>query len=85
VSTDPNYAAKAADVQALKISPPKGSIVLSIDEKTSIQALEQPSGWVREASGRIVRGLKSTYVRHGTVNLFEGVLSTDRGSHSRIL
>jgi transposase len=45
-------------------------LVISVDEKPSIQAIERPSGYVYTGSGKIVRGLKSTYKRHGTLNLF---------------
>jgi len=44
--------------------------VLSVDEKPSIPAIERPSGYVETDSGAVVRGLKSTYKRHGTLNLF---------------
>lgn len=43
---------------------------MSVDEKPTIQALERASGYVLTSSGKIVHGLKSTYKRHGTVNLF---------------
>ena len=45
-------------------------MVLSVDEKPSIQAIERASGYVETDSGKVVRGLKSTYKRHGTLNLF---------------
>ena len=70
VSKDPNFAQKAADVVNLYLNPPEGSKVFSLDEKPSIQALERPTGYVRTQSGNIVIGEKSTYIRHGTVNLF---------------
>jgi transposase len=70
VSTDPEFAAKAADVIGLYLSPPQNALVLSVDEKPSIQALERKTGYVCTSSGKIVRGLKSTYKRHGTINLF---------------
>jgi transposase len=70
VSTDPEFAAKAADVIALYLNPPQNALVLSVDEKPSIQALERVRGYVQTSSGKIVQGLKSTYKRHGTVNLF---------------
>lgn len=70
VSTDPEFAAKAADIIGLYLSPPQNALVLSVDEKPSIQALERKTGYVCTSSGKIVRGLKSTYKRHGTVNLF---------------
>jgi transposase len=70
VSTDPEFAAKAADVIGLYLNPPLNALVLSVDEKPSIQALERARGYVHTSSGKIVQGLKSTYKRHGTVNLF---------------
>jgi transposase len=70
VSTDPQFAAKAADIIGLYLNPPEHALVLSVDEKPSIQALERATGYVQTSSGKIVQGLKSTYKRHGTVNLF---------------
>lgn len=70
ISTDPEFAAKAADVIGLYLSRPQNALVLSVDEKPSIQALERKTGYVCTSSGKIVRGLKSTYKRHGTINLF---------------
>lgn len=70
VSTDPEFAAKSADVIGLYLSPPQNALVLSVDEKPSIQALERKTGYVCTSSGKVVRGLKSTYKRHGTINLF---------------
>ncbi len=70
VSTDPEFSAKAADIIGLYLSRPQNALVLSVDEKPSIQALERKTGYVCTSSGKIVRGLKSTYKRHGTINLF---------------
>lgn len=70
VSTDPEFSAKAADVIGLYLNPPQNALVLSVDEKPSIQALERARGYVQTSSGKIVQGMKSTYKRHGTVNLF---------------
>ena len=44
--------------------------MICVDEKPSIQALERATGYVESDSGKIVRGFKSTYKRHGTLNLF---------------
>jgi transposase len=41
-----------------------------VDEKPSIQALERSTGYVETDNAKIVRGFKSTYKRHGTLNLF---------------
>lgn len=70
ISTDPEFVPKAADIIGLYLNPPGNAIVLSVDEKPSIQALERSTGYVKTSSGKIVRGLKSTYKRHGTLNLF---------------
>jgi transposase len=70
VSTDKQFAAKAADIIALYLNPPEKALVISVDEKPSIQALERATGYVETDSGKVVRGFKSTYKRHGTLNLF---------------
>jgi transposase len=70
VSTDPEFATKSADIIGLYLAPPQKALVLCVDEKPSIQALERATGYVQTSSGKIVRGLKSTYRRHGTINLF---------------
>jgi transposase len=70
VSTDKEFAAKAADIVGLYLNPPANALVLSVDEKPSIQAMERATGYVETDNGKIVRGCKSTYKRHGTLNLF---------------
>ena len=70
VSTDPEFTAKAADIVGLYLNPPENALVVSVDEKPSIQALERKTGYVETDNGKIVRGFKSTYKRHGTLNLF---------------
>jgi transposase len=70
VSTDKEFATKAADIVGLYLNPPENALVISIDEKPSIQALERKTGYVETDNGKIVRAYKSTYKRHGTLNLF---------------
>ena len=70
VSTDKEFAPKAAEVVALYLNPPLNAVVLSVDEKPGMQAIERPSGYIETDSGAVVRALKSTYKRHGTLNLF---------------
>lgn len=70
VSTDPEFAPKAADVIGLYLNPPLNALVLSVDEKPSIQAIQRPSGYVETDNGAVVRAMKSTYKRNGTLNLF---------------
>ncbi len=70
ISTDKNFASKAADIVGLYLDPPLNAIVLCVDEKPSIQALERKTGYIKTDSGKVVRAYKSTYKRHGTLNLF---------------
>jgi len=70
VSTDPEFAPKAANIIGLYLAPPQNALVISVDEKPGIQALERATGYVCTSNGKIVHGLKSTYKRHGTLNLF---------------
>jgi transposase len=78
VSTDKEFAPKAAEVVGLYLSPPVNAVILSVDEKPSMQAIERSSGYVETDSGAVVRALKSTYKRHGTLNLF-AALEVDTG------
>ncbi len=70
VSTDPEFAPKAADIVGLYLAPPENALVIYVDEKPGIQALERTTGYVCTRNKKIVHGLKSTYKRHGTLNLF---------------
>ncbi len=70
ISTDKNFASKAADIVGLYLAPPLNAIVLCVDEKPSIQALERKTGYIKTDSRKVVRAYKSTYKRHGTLNLF---------------
>jgi transposase len=70
ISTDKNFTAKAADIVGLYLNPPVNAIVICVDEKPSIQALERKTGYVETNNGKVMRGIQSTYKRNGTVNLF---------------
>lgn len=70
VSTDKEFSVKSADIIGLYLNPPQNALVICIDEKPSIQAIERKRGYVETSSGKIVQGLKSTYKRHGVLNLF---------------
>lgn len=70
VSTDPEFARKAADVVGLYLGPPEGALVLSVDEKPHIQALERAQGWLRLPNGKALNGYSHCYKRHGTTTLF---------------
>jgi transposase len=70
ISTDPQFAQKAADVVGLYLNPPENAVVISVDEKPAIQALERAQGWLRLPDGQAMRGFSHEYKRHGTTNLF---------------
>jgi transposase len=84
VSTDPEFSVKAADIVGLYLNPPEKALVISVDEKPSIQALERATGYVETDSGKIVRGFKSTYKRHGTLNLFAALEVATGAIHTQI-
>jgi len=69
-SKDPEFAAKAADVVGLYLAPPHNAVVLCIDEKPSIQALERAQGYLKLPNGRALTGHSHDYKRHGTTTLF---------------
>ena len=70
ISTDPEFGAKAADVVGLYLNPPQNALVLAVDEKPSIQALERAQGYLRLPDGKAVNGFSHCYTRHGTTTLF---------------
>lgn len=70
ISTDPEFASKSADIVGLYLGPPANAVVLSIDEKPCIQALERQQGWLKMPDGRSLTGFAHEYKRHGTTNLF---------------
>jgi transposase len=69
-SNDPDFAAKAADIVGLYLAPPENAIVICVDEKPSIQALERAQGYLRLSNGRSLTGHSHDYKRHGTSTLF---------------
>ena len=68
-STDPALEAKVRDVVGLYLDPPAGAIVLSVDEKTQIQALDRTQPMLPMKPGQVERHTHD-YERHGTTCLF---------------
>jgi transposase len=68
-STDPDLEAKVRDVVGLYLDPPERAIVLSVDEKTQIQALDRTQPMLPLRSGSVERRTHD-YVRNGTTSLF---------------
>ena len=69
VSKDPAFAEKVADIVGLYLDPPAGAIVLSVDEKTQVQALDRTQPLLPIAFDATEKRTHD-YVRHGTTNLF---------------
>lgn len=69
-STDPEFDRKAADIVGLYLAPPVHAVVICMDEKPHIQALERAQGWLRLPDGRALTGFAHEYTRHGTSTLF---------------
>ena len=70
ISTDPAFAQKAAEIVGLYLQPPDNAVVISVDEKPHIQALERAQGWLKLPNGKAVTGFSHAYKRHGTTTLF---------------
>jgi transposase len=70
LSTDPEFVAKAADIVGLYLAPPDNALVIAVDEKPAIQALERAQGYLRLPNGRALTGFAHEYGRRGTTTLF---------------
>jgi len=68
-STDPDLVAKVRDVVGLYLAPPERAIVLSVDEKTQIQALDRTAPMLPMKPGQVERHTHD-YKRNGTTHLF---------------
>lgn len=69
LSTDPFFIEKVRDVVGLYLNPPDKALVLSVDEKSQIQALERTQPVLPMGLG-YVEGVTHNYYRHGTTTLF---------------
>lgn len=69
LSNDPEFAAKLHDIVGLYVNPPDHAIVLSVDEKSQIQALDRTQPGLPMKKGR-VGTMTHDYKRHGTTTLF---------------
>jgi len=59
ISTDPEFGPKAADIVGLYLNPPQNALVLCVDEKPSIQALERAQGWLRLPQRQVTEWIQS--------------------------
>ncbi len=69
LSSDPDFVAKLRDVVGLYVDPPAHAIVLSVDEKSQIQALDRTQPGLPMKKGRLGT-MTHDYKRHGTTTLF---------------
>jgi transposase len=69
LSTDPDFVAKVRDVVGLYVSPPEHAIVLCVDEKSQIQALDRSQPMLPMRPGQAARR-SHDYKRHGVTSLF---------------
>lgn len=69
LSTDPFFVEKVRDIVGLYLNPPEHALVLCVDEKSQIQALERSQPMLPLGLG-YVEGITHNYYRHGTTTLF---------------
>jgi len=69
LSNDPAFVDKVRDITGLYLNPPDQALVLCVDEKSQIQALERTQPVLPMGLG-YVEGITHDYVRHGTTTLF---------------
>ena len=69
ISNDPQFAEKVVDVVGLYMNPPDNAVVLSVDEKTQIQALDRTQPMPQLKPGQIERRTHD-YKRNGTMSLY---------------
>jgi len=69
ISNDPDFAEKVIDVVGLYMNPPDNAVVLSVDEKTQIQALDRTQPMLQLKPGQVERRTHD-YKRNGTTSLY---------------
>jgi transposase len=69
VSKDPRFDEKAADVVGLYLNPPEKAVVISLDEKTQVQALDRTQPMLPLRTGQVERHTHD-YRRNGVVDLY---------------
>src|SRR5262252_2018000 len=74
LSTDPQFVEKVRDIVGLYLDPPERALVLCIDEKSQIQALDRTQPLLPMRPGQIERRTHD-YERHGTTTLFAGLIA----------
>lgn len=90
LSTDPLFVEKVRDIVGLYLNPPDRAVVLCVDEKTQVQALDRTAPLLPMRPGQIERRTHD-YVRHGTTSLFAaldaktgGIMAECHGRHRSV-
>ena len=76
VSNDPNFSEKLEDIVGLYMNPPEHALVLSVDEKSQIQALDRTQPGLPLKKGRCGT-MTHDYKRNGTTTLFAALNTLD--------
>ena len=76
VSNDPHFAEKVVDIVGLYLDPPEHALVLSVDEKSQIQALDRTQKSLPMFPGKLGT-MTHDYKRNGTTTLFAALSVTD--------
>jgi transposase len=74
LSTDPQFVEKVRDIVGLYLDPPEKALVICVDEKSQIQALDRTQPRLPMRPGQIERRTHD-YERHGTTTLFAGLIA----------
>jgi hypothetical protein len=82
-STDPELVAKVTDIVGLYLDPPENAIVLCVDEKSQIQALDRAAPTLPMQIG-IPERQTHDYVRHSATTLFAALGHRDRQGHRTV-
>jgi len=83
ISNDPEFAEKVVDVVGLYLDPPANAMVLSVDEKTQIQALDRTQPMLQLRPGQIERRTHD-YKRNGTASLYAAFELATGQVHGRV-
>jgi transposase len=84
LSNDPQFAAKLRDIVGLYVDPPAHAVVLSVDEKSQIQALDRTQPGLPIKKGRCGT-MTHDYIRNGTTTLFAALNVLEGGVIGRCM
>jgi transposase len=83
LSTDPQFVEKVRDIVGLYLSPPQNALVVCVDEKSQIQALDRTQPVLPMRMGQVERRTHD-YDRHGTTTLFAGFIAAVTAANTEV-